>query len=186
MKSPNKNIEIGIEVHSKRHEMKDREEQNQQLNLNPSGGKEMVNSSKEVDFSVQILQQPEQGRMSGLSATSSKRILDPPLVIRLNIKSIANKKPTEWQMRKVACRFICSIVLYHAESDEHMAFTSAIDSQAGFYNNLLGQTVQSCTFFDTPEVDRRTLFVFPDLAVRVQGSYRMMCSITFPERLVGI
>ena len=139
------------------------------------------NASQEAEFSISVLQEPVQGRMSGLAATSSRRILDPPLIIRLNIKSIADHKPSEWQLRNATWRFVCSVVLYHESEMEQLAFARSIEGKTEdtwFHNNLLGLSCRNCSYFDTPEEERKTLFVFPDLAVRLYGHYRFCCIVS--------
>lgn len=138
-------------------------------------------ANQEAAFSISVLQEPVQGRMSGLAATSSRRILDPPLIIRLNIESIANHKPSEWQLRNATWRFVCSVVLYHESEMEQLAVARSIEGKTEdtwFHNNLLGLSCRNCSYFDTPEEERKTLFVFPDLAVRLYGHYRFRCIVS--------
>jgi hypothetical protein len=145
----------------------------------------LTSTSLEVDFGISVLQEPVQGRMTGLAESSSRRILDPPLVVQLDIKSIANMKPSDRQLRTIASRFVCSAILYHDAEMEQMAFARLVEGKAddsGFYNNLLGLSCRNCSYFNTPEESRKTLFVFPDLAVRTHGYYRLLCVVSDMRR----
>lgn len=139
-------------------------------------------------YHARILQQPLQTRMSGLAPTASRRMLDPPLIVHLRVRSTSttnpNAKPTEGQLREAATRFICNVVIFHDSEPEQLAFAKVFDDpdEKGFYNNLLGQTCHSCIYTQTEDEDRKLIFVFPDLGIRLQGRYRLLCSVVNIER----
>jgi len=124
--------------------------------------------------------------MSGLAASASRRMLEPPLVVQLQARATSptTKYPTDGHFRRAASKFICNVVLYHDSEPEQLAFAKVIDDpdEKGFYNNLLGQTCHNCIYTDTPEEDRKLLFVFPDLGIRLQGKYRILCCVVNTER----
>ncbi|KAJ3323713.1 hypothetical protein HDV06_001443 [Boothiomyces sp. JEL0866] len=128
------------------------------------------------DFSAIIRQQPSRGRMCGLGDTVSRRMLDPPLIIQLLLPQPAkNYQPFE---------FICNTTILDAEDGTHnglICFSKTIGHKTlstSIKSVLLGQTVTTGVLLnDMKSNELQIFFVFPELAVRIQGDFKLCCNI---------
>lgn len=149
-----------------------------------------------INYSTSFLQEPKQGRMCGLGPKVSKRMLDPPLVLEIKLDmpqegaesnlGAAGKTCTlrstgnngmnvEERNLKLETQIVCVVTLYDATISKPVVF---------IYSNgdhpipvLLGTKVRSPVYMKSIGGDMRLLFVFSDLAIRIQGEYQLQCQV---------
>ena len=163
---------------------------------------------KDVVFDVKILQQPLQARMCGLGQVVSKRMLDPPLILQVDIHSEICKEKTEkirndddenedcstilsglmrdtkYEQLMISLEklLMCNVVLIDASTLESQPFLILPPSkrhEQKVQTLLLGSTSKTSVYMETPfNKTMRHLFLFTDLAIRIQGDFRLQCFIT--------
>jgi hypothetical protein len=148
-------------------------------------------------YTVAILQEPVQARMSGLTNTASRRMLDPPLVLNVKVKSAASKIVEEKDKENLSMDLVCLVELVDgygksqsfasAEYDNHYTCTQNTEKDAAIDRSkiltlLLGQTARSCSYMNLSENEKSLLFIFSDLSIRVQGHYRISCTVVHLKR----
>lgn len=123
--------------------------------------------------------------MCGLGDSVSRRMLDPPLILQL---AFTGSILSPLQMTNLASRLICHVSLAGpdpAANQSHLILSNADPSQIqesarpeNLVKTLLGQTaVNAMILEDVADGNKRMFFVFPDLAIRIQGEYRLVCHV---------
>lgn len=165
-----------------------------------------IHEGREETEPFRIRQNPRQARMTGFSEHCSTRVLDPPLVVEVfpallfDSQDFIEKQVRSGEIiqRESEIRnLICTTTLYHHEDGEELSVCSFARVLAKFHNVdntrayqvLLGQTIKNCVIIprdDTNNADpdnSRYFFVFNDLGVRIQGCYKLRCTIMLPRYL---
>ena len=204
-------------------------------------------------FKTSILQQPDRARMSGMGDNVSRRMLDPPLVLQmeilppspplpLSVPTVLNSFPsnpssipptpatstditsaqtasptltgrdfeysdsavslsslprrrdppplaayTDFQLQNFSSLIICSVALLHHTNNTFQSYADIPPKRpqlSRYVSVLLGQTTRNATYLDMQDGRRRHLFVFDDLSVRIQGRFRLSCTLTHILRFV--
>ena len=148
-------------------------------NLNPS------------NVSIKIVQNPKIARMSGVRERNTLRLLDPPLILELEVVGKYSKP----RLEAIGKKYVCQLSLRDDEfGDNCDYFTEVANTQdtkfrqvdnqiypAKTLHNLIGNTVSTATTlragedYDTPW---RLFFVFPHLSVRLAGRYYLLCVVS--------
>ena len=158
------------------------------------------------EYSVEILQEPLQARMSGLTNTASRRMLDPPLVLKVNLngQNVGGKSLKENDKLNLARQLVCLVELVDADGNNQSFASTEYDThllsdldisrstktlrqgqiidQSKVLTLLLGQTARSCSYMYLSQKEKSLVFIFSDLSIRVQGQYRLNCSVVHVER----
>ena len=149
------------------------------------------NSIKGFKFSASVIQHPVQARMSALSNTTSRRKLEPPLVIKVNLMwngsqvKLDTKTWSSRQIYQMATKFVCNIVLMDEEGTGIQSYCKAVEGNATFqdqyFDVLIGETSNTALYLEDFD-EECLLFVFPDLSVRLKGDYKLKCLVSDLER----
>ena len=155
---------------------------------------------------VIVLQNPKQARMTGFSEQSSTRVIDPPLVLEVFPKvlfglsletttssSTSTEEPiSNKRAQNEIKNLICVAKLYPEDENEVCSFVRLVSKNnttddGKVYHVLLGQTIKHCIHIASQEAggEKRYLFVFNDLGVRIHGKYRLGCTITHPRYILA-
>ena len=145
------------------------------------------NTDKRPQFSALILQCPIQGRMTGYSEGSVRRMLDPPLVVELRPVGSLN----ETQAENLCSSSICYVSILHEVQETSVTLLENLDHSGGdsskYTLNLSGQSCLSCIHIPIGLQETRKRFIFPftDLSVRSHGRYRFSCTVINTQTFVG-
>ncbi|KAJ3369561.1 hypothetical protein HDU91_007068 [Kappamyces sp. JEL0680] len=108
-------------------------------------------------------------------------MLDPPLILEVEF---TEEKPKAAQLLNLATQLVCHCTLVEdANEDASILVTSSNRSSnskpcADLLDTLLGHSVVTCQYLsDHVDGKRKLFFVFADLAIRIQGDYRLQCTI---------
>ena len=135
-------------------------------------------------YSPVIIQHPDRARMSGMGSAVSRRLLDPPLVLKLLPPTTAapsiQTPPSSLANSNFSHSVICTVALLSPTSSQLQSFadvpypssyTSATVTR--YVDILMGQTTRNPVLLD----DGSHYFVFEDLSVRIQGRFRVLCTL---------
>ncbi|KZZ87188.1 Velvet factor [Ascosphaera apis ARSEF 7405] len=122
-----------------------------------------------LHYCLRVIQQPERARACGFGANSSadRRPLDPPPVIELQVLQQANESSP---FIDVTFSYQANFFLY-AQLESNKSQTSAVTLPP----LLTGVCVGGVTYLNQPR--RAGYFVFPDLAIKKEGTYRLRFSL---------
>jgi hypothetical protein len=207
-------------------------------------------------YKTTILQEPDRARMSGMGDNVSRRMLDPPLVLELEIfppgllksdflagpaESSADTDPchtnpsfippippsvshtngttdqstamslgksshsigsdmvtlacksspapspsssySDFQLQNLSNLIICSVTLLHHTNNTLQSCADIPPPPhrphlSRYVSILMGQTIRNATYTQMEDGSKKHLFVFSDLSVRIQGRFRLCCTIT--------
>ena len=163
-----------------------------------------INASP-IRYNPKIIQEPCRSRMSGLSSSTSRRMLDPPLVLEVDFEELnPGRNIPSYLLSNLASKLVCQVFLSDIDNNsELLSFASTIfrvfpqltsfhqigsgRSNSAYQDHLfpvlLGETCRGCNFIESIH-ERRLLFVFADLCIRLQGSFRIHCLVTDPTTQV--
>jgi len=134
---------------------------------------------------TRIRQQPKLGRTCGLVGSQTRRMLDPPLILEADYKALEAV-----DVKYLDHNLICKISLRLEDgtiADYLVAENSPKVKQKEshhFIENLVGNKVQNGQFLNdsfNPKEEKKLLFVFPDLGVRLSGTYFIRCCFCFMD-----
>jgi Velvet factor len=141
----------------------------------------MTNSA---NVTAVIRQEPKLARMSGISPSNSKRLLDPPLVIELQFDGEYSNDALE----QIGNTFACKLNLFDFDTNQnadHIIELFKMDSiQTASLHNLLGNPVTTAKLLSDSDSTstKKLFFVFPHLSIRLTGRYYLSCSISRLQR----
>ncbi|KAI9208744.1 velvet factor-domain-containing protein [Polychytrium aggregatum] len=141
----------------------------------------------DVTYKLVISQQPIRARMCGFSDTKDRRLIDPPPVIQLLVVdregNTIDVSPEHYPL------LVCYVSLYSAQGSEDRsvvihprAKTKGLQashdlypfsSSSQFCQTLVGTLVTSCAVLYDHSGKEGMFFVFNDISVRTQGTYRL-------------
>ena len=172
----------------------------------PPDSLEQVQSPEEVKFpeglekklthSISILQEPTKARMCGINTSIGKRLLDPPLVIQLHVdernlkaSSVPGREPSDHSENEnrgmIESEFICLVSLCQADEEFSIGFCKSVKelyARDGSFKTriagvLIGQTCRIPSYYSISSKSASLpLFVFHDLAIRLNGIFRLKCT----------
>ena len=158
-------------------------------------------------YKTRILQEPIHARMTGLGDVLSKRMLDPPLVLQVDIDTTSEvdregetgKNVIQNMNSYLSRALICTVALFHHSDDTVnlsllripektiQSSTMAKDNSHKYLvPNLLGTCTKSCDLIPMQRPDGTAttpLFVFHDLAIRIQGEFRLKITVVNTSNL---
>ena len=144
------------------------------------------NSSPSISnetFRISILQAPTKARMCGLNASLGKRLLDPAPVVQLHLGENFEEKADEFAhfsdlthfQDQQENKFICLATLCSPQRGPSFgSITRADEKTTRAAALLIGSKCQNMRLLSVILKEKPTLtFVFPDLAIRVNGRFRL-------------
>jgi hypothetical protein len=133
-----------------------------------------------TSYHVKIRQEPTRGRMCGLGDAVSRRMLDPPLILQIDYDSIDNNSSSK--LSNLATQLVCHVNIKAANDDTNMSFLALAGipdpiPPEQLIRTMLGQSTTAAQMLRDVDGSKKLFFVFPDLAIRIQGEYRIECHI---------
>ncbi|KAI8911582.1 velvet factor [Gorgonomyces haynaldii] len=122
---------------------------------------------------LSVRQHPTQARMSGFSHRDHRH-LDPTPIVQLEILDKLSLADTLNSGFPNFTSLIVHTSLYHAD---YTPFYNSHTPRASPVSVLMGSLVSSCSLLVDEHGQRGFFFVFPDLAIRSSGSYRLKFSL---------
>lgn len=172
-------------------------------NPNPNG---LINPNpkpneptKDETYKISILQSPSKARMCGINTPLGKRILDPALVVAIDVPQPRQQLPQQQQIippvntrektdveidQELKDEIVCLVSICDKESPASHAISKSVKAlyaRDGTYNTrmadlLVGQTVKTPQNLSIGGGIRKHVFVFSDLSVRLSGTFRLKCT----------
>ncbi|CAO0798093.1 unnamed protein product [Mucor circinelloides] len=151
--------------------------QNELFNMNNENLKKMMSDHGKSQpdtntYRLDIVEQPQQCRMSGYGE-KDRRPIDPAPIVRLIVVDNANKSTQQDQIE-------CPFYIIHASlwsvdmTKKHDIIEGTAPHPLRF---LIGSLVSSPSLLKDLNNDRAYYFAFPDLSVRMTGQYRLQFSL---------
>lgn len=141
--------------------------------------------------SISLVQVPKIARMCGTLETNTLRLLDPPLIVGLDIDG----EYTRQQLIAIGKTFVCKLNLFECNSRQNADYivemipkNSISDIQSEGYelvvkrmHNLVGNTVTTAILLKISnefDAKRKLFFVFPSLSIRLPATYYLSCTVS--------
>ncbi|KAI8969090.1 velvet factor-domain-containing protein [Mycotypha africana] len=125
----------------------------------------------EIEYQLTLRQQPKQSRMCGVGEKADRRPIDPPPIVQLKV--IDNKlPPSERNTYLQNPYYFMYASLMAADLDEELHLL-----KDGKTRSTTGSVVSSLYHLKDIDNTDAGFFVFPDLSVRMEGSYRLKLSL---------
>ncbi|KAI8329967.1 velvet factor-domain-containing protein [Chlamydoabsidia padenii] len=113
-----------------------------------------------MSFQLMIRQQPLQSRVCGVGEKVDRRPIDPPLIVQLDIIQPSSSRVEEQCMTQL---FLTAVLV----PDGKRFLDLSLHAQL-----TVGRTVSSLYHFKDLDGQEKNFFVFSDLSIRIEGSYR--------------
>ncbi|KAF1796065.1 hypothetical protein V8B55DRAFT_1557012 [Mucor lusitanicus] len=125
----------------------------------------------EIDYQLTLRQQPKQSRMCGVGEKADRRPIDPPPIVQLKV--IDAKLPSAEKNAYLQNPYYFMYAsLMAADLDEELHLL-----RDGKTRSTTGSVVSSLYHLKDIDNTDAGFFVFPDLSVRMEGSYRLKLSL---------
>ncbi|KAI8095678.1 velvet factor-domain-containing protein [Thamnidium elegans] len=124
----------------------------------------------EIDYQLTLRQQPKQSRMCGVGEKADRRPIDPPPIVQLKV--IDSKLPLTEKNYLQNPYYFMYASLMAADLDEELHLL-----RDGKTRSTTGSVVSSLYHLKDIDNTDAGFFVFPDLSVRMEGSYRLKLSL---------
>lgn len=142
-------------------------------------------------ISISVAQNPKIARMCGVLETNTLRLLDPPLVLAMDIEG----DYTRQQLDAIGKSYVCQLNLFEAKSRQNADYivesggehikepsnSTEMHSNPKKLHNLVGNTASSAVLLKIShdyDAKRKLFFVFPNLSVRIPGKYYLSCFVS--------
>lgn len=79
------------------------------------------------------------------------------------------------KLDSMAHNYTCGISLFNPETSENCS--TLINKQLSLHQTLLGQTVVTGQVLENMDGQDTIFFIFPDLSVRIQGTFALRCTL---------
>ncbi|KAI8926628.1 velvet factor [Entophlyctis helioformis] len=147
-----------------------------------------------------VRQQPSRGRMCGFSVVKDRRMMDPPLILQL----VANDGPNTHKtgpafgqhtmvhisLWSTDCKTDCSVVVNPRHKSQGSKLRELVEMTPGLNKlvtfdpeanrhcqTILGTTSATAVPLSDIDGSEGHFFIFPDLSVRIQGTYVIKCQL---------
>ncbi|KAH7102453.1 velvet factor-domain-containing protein [Auriculariales sp. MPI-PUGE-AT-0066] len=120
------------------------------------------------DYKLTILQEPKQARMCGIGGKADRRPIDPPPIVQLEMNDDGSGEQAQSYHQNPY--YVMLATLTPPDRDEelhHLKDGKTVTTTGSTVSSLYHMKVNSQ---DHPDA---ALFVFPDLSVRTEGTYRL-------------
>ncbi|CAG8434787.1 11745_t:CDS:2 [Ambispora gerdemannii] len=126
----------------------------------------------EIDYELILRQQPKQSRMCGIGEKADRRPIDPPPIIQLKVYdgSISQTEKSNSFLQNPYFFMYASLVAPDTEEELHLL-------RDGKTRSTTGSVVSSLYHLKDIDNSDAGFFVFPDLSVRMEGTYRLKLSL---------
>ncbi|KAI8880126.1 hypothetical protein K501DRAFT_225376 [Backusella circina FSU 941] len=124
----------------------------------------------EIDYQLNLRQQPKQSRMCGVGEKADRRPIDPPPIVQLKV--FDNSLPPNDKNYLQNPYYFMYASLMAADLDEELHLL-----RDGKTRSTTGSVVSSLYHLKDIDNTDAGFFVFPDLSVRMEGSYRLKLSL---------
>ncbi|KAI8364222.1 velvet factor-domain-containing protein [Blakeslea trispora] len=125
----------------------------------------------EIDYQLTLRQQPKQSRMCGVGEKADRRPIDPPPIVQLKVID-PSLPPSERDAYLQNPYYFMYASLMAADLDEELHLL-----RDGKTRSTTGSVVSSLYHLKDIDNTDAGFFVFPDLSVRMEGSYRLKLSL---------
>ncbi|KAI8871663.1 hypothetical protein GQ42DRAFT_115676, partial [Ramicandelaber brevisporus] len=112
-----------------------------------------------------IRQQPEHSRMCGVGAKADRRPIDPPPVVELKLNNPMVPNDKSYLFNPYLFMYVCLVAV---DTNEEVHLLPDRKTRA-----TTGSTVSSLFHIRDHENKEGAFFVFADMSVRVEGTYRL-------------
>lgn len=125
----------------------------------------------EIDYQLTLRQQPKQSRMCGVGEKADRRPIDPPPIVQLKVfdSSLPHAERNSYLQNPY---YFMYASLMAADLDEELHLL-----RDGKTRSTTGSVVSSLYHLKDIDNTDAGFFVFPDLSVRMEGSYRLKLSL---------
>ncbi|CAG8450693.1 11128_t:CDS:2 [Ambispora leptoticha] len=126
----------------------------------------------EIDYELILRQQPKQSRMCGIGEKADRRPIDPPPIIQLKVydANIAQTEKSNSFLQNPYFFMYASLVASDSDEELHLLRDKKTRSTTG-------SVVSSLYHLKDIDNSDAGFFVFPDLSVRMEGTYRLKLSL---------
>ncbi|KAG1105418.1 hypothetical protein G6F39_000494 [Rhizopus arrhizus] len=124
----------------------------------------------EIKYHLTIRQQPKQSRMCGIGEKADRRPIDPPPIVQFQVMD-PNLPPNDKTYLQNPYYFMYASLMA-ADLDEELHLL-----RDGKTRSTTGSVVSSLYHLKDIDNTDAGFFVFPDLSVRMEGSYRLKLSL---------
>ncbi|CAO3601211.1 unnamed protein product [Absidia cylindrospora] len=124
----------------------------------------------DMSFQLLIRQQPLQSRVCGVGEKVDRRPIDPPLIVELQITTSSTITAT--LKEECMTQLFLTAVLVPSSSTDHDETSSSRLDLSLHAQLTVGRTVSSLYHFKDLDGLTKCFFVFSDLSIRIEGSYR--------------
>ncbi|KAI9313706.1 velvet factor-domain-containing protein [Dichotomocladium elegans] len=133
--------------------------------------KQTRHNREEIEYDLQLRQQPKRSRMCGVGEKADRRPIDPPPIVQLKV--IDPNLPSSDQISFLQNPYYFMYAsLMAADLDEELHLL-----RDGKTRSTTGSVVSSLYHLKDIDNSDAGFFVFPDLSVRVEGNYRLKLSL---------
>ncbi|KAG9304489.1 hypothetical protein G9A89_020053 [Geosiphon pyriformis] len=126
----------------------------------------------EIEYELILRQQPKQSRMCGIGEKADRRPIDPPPIIQLKVYdgSISQTEKSNSFLQNPYFFMYASLVAPDSDEELHLL-------RDGKTRSTTGSVVSSLYHLKDIDNSDAGFFVFPDLSVRMEGTYRLKLSL---------
>ncbi|CAH1762037.1 5566_t:CDS:10, partial [Entrophospora sp. SA101] len=123
------------------------------------------------NYELILRQQPKQSRMCGIGEKADRRPIDPPPIIQLKVYDSCLTQPENSSFLQNPYYFMyASLVAPDTDEELHLL-------RDGKTRSTTGSVVSSLYHLKDTDNSDAGFFVFPDLSVRMEGTYRLKLSL---------
>ncbi|KAI7901111.1 velvet factor-domain-containing protein [Cokeromyces recurvatus] len=133
--------------------------------------KQRIENRHEIEYQLILRQQPKQSRMCGIGEKADRRPIDPPPIVQLKVID-PSLSPYEKNSYLQNPYYFMYASLMAADLDEELHLL-----KDGRTRSTTGSVVSSLYHLKDIDNTDAGFFVFPDLSVRMEGSYRLKLSL---------
>ncbi|KAI8892493.1 velvet factor [Globomyces pollinis-pini] len=129
----------------------------------------------DLDYTVTIRQQPQQGRMCGMKEAVDRRVLDPPLILQLHF----NDPNREKSFFNRSNSLLCHLTLFDPERHQNRSITQDLNSDKKQYQKIMlgDDPVTAQVLIDPFDHQPHLFFIFSKLSIRFTGKYSICCNV---------
>ncbi|CAG8439998.1 7030_t:CDS:10 [Funneliformis mosseae] len=126
---------------------------------------------QEIQYELILRQQPKQSRMCGIGEKADRRPIDPPPIIQLKVYDASLPQSEKSSFLQNPYFFMyASLVAPDTDEELHLL-------RDGKTRSTTGSVVSSLYHLKDIDNSDAGFFVFPDLSVRMEGTYRLKLSL---------
>ncbi|CDH54602.1 related to velvet a protein [Lichtheimia corymbifera JMRC:FSU:9682] len=133
--------------------------------------KQTRSNREDIQYDLQLRQQPKRSRMCGVGEKADRRPIDPPPIVQLKVNDPNLPSSDQHSFLQNPYYFMYASLMA-ADLDEELHLL-----RDGKTRSTTGSVVSSLYHLKDIDNSDAGFFVFPDLSVRVEGHYRLKLSL---------